>query len=319
MLGGLVSLGLALLTLATLATLLAEQWWIFDLASHFRPHYLVGAALLLLVAALLGARVMALAVVLLALPHGFVVFWQLGGVPAQAEAGASGPALTVTTINVHYRNPHHDRVLAYVGRVQPDIVLLQEIVPAWHGAVEALAVEYPNVAPADWRQGADNVLLSRHPIAAQRRHFPDGRGFDLLDTEILWRGRRIRVVNVHPPYPMSERLWSWQGAHFRAIAGLAAANETPLVVAGDFNSTPWSPRFRRMLQDGGLALAAQSSWWPRTWPAPGGPGPGGGWAPGIPIDHVLVSGHWAVASVQRGAPVGSDHHPVTAILRLTAP
>ncbi len=90
----------------------------------------------------------------------------------------------------------------------------------------------------------------------------------------------------------------------------------PLIVAGDFNLTPWSPRFPAVLSASGLKLADTGSIWPHTWPAPSGWFYGGLVVRGFPIDHILVSRHFALLAARRGPDIGSDHLPVIVDLAL---
>ena len=97
-----------------------------------------------------------------------------------------------------------------------------------------------------------------------------------------------------------------------------AQSDMPVIVTGDFNLTPWSPRFRAAWRASGLTFAGDYRLWPKTWPAHAVP-----WKylpavliGGIPIDHVLVSRHFAVAAIRRGPYIGSDHYPVLADLYL---
>ena len=82
-----------------------------------------------------------------------------------------------------------------------------------------------------------------------------------------------------------------------------------MIVAGDFNATPWSPHFRDLLATTGLRDAGSGRGWLPTWPTWLGPA-------GIPIDHVLVKGPVTVAGLSLGPDVGSDYRPLVADLRV---
>jgi endonuclease/exonuclease/phosphatase (EEP) superfamily protein YafD len=83
-----------------------------------------------------------------------------------------------------------------------------------------------------------------------------------------------------------------------------------VIVAGDFNTSPWSPHFRELLAEAGLRNAAEGHGWIATWPS-------WFWPARVPIDHVLVGGRLGAASLERGPHIGSDHYPVVADLRLS--
>ena len=82
-----------------------------------------------------------------------------------------------------------------------------------------------------------------------------------------------------------------------------------MIVAGDFNVTPWSPHFRDLLKAAGLRNAACGPGYLATWPR-------WFWPARIPIDHVLLKGPWAVTTLRLGPAFGSDHYPIIADLCL---
>ena len=93
-----------------------------------------------------------------------------------------------------------------------------------------------------------------------------------------------------------------------------------LLIVGDFNATPYSPRFRALLGKSGLSLAGPRWPWPWSWPAGGALAVFSralaGVVPGIPIDHVAVSGRFALSRHRYGPALGTDHHPIVVNLVL---
>jgi endonuclease/exonuclease/phosphatase (EEP) superfamily protein YafD len=83
----------------------------------------------------------------------------------------------------------------------------------------------------------------------------------------------------------------------------------PLLIAGDFNTTPHSPHFTDLINRSGLRSAALGRHWAPTWPTFFMPA-------GIQIDHVLVSDGVAVKRFETGPAVGSDHLPIIVDLLL---
>ena len=77
------------------------------------------------------------------------------------------------------------------------------------------------------------------------------------------------------------------------------------------NSTPWSFTLRR--QDGRLGLERRTRAL-FSWPV----APTYGWTPPFPllaIDQVYAGSDWKTVSVKAGPKQGSDHLPVTVVLR----
>jgi endonuclease/exonuclease/phosphatase (EEP) superfamily protein YafD len=96
--------------------------------------------------------------------------------------------------------------------------------------------------------------------------------------------------------------------YLRHLAASLAAVEGPLILLGDFNVTPWSPDYRDLVAEAGLASASGGHI--ATWPV---------WSPllRIPIDHVFIRGPWSLLRAARGPDLGSDHYPILADLCLS--
>ena len=91
-----------------------------------------------------------------------------------------------------------------------------------------------------------------------------------------------------------------------------AFDRKSLIVAGDFNSTPWSFSLRRQDAQFGLERRTRALF---TFPvqtysryrahAP---------FPLFPIDQIYAGSDWKTVSVTRGPRLGSDHLPTIAVL-----
>ena len=167
------------------------------------------------------------------------------------------------------------------------------------------------------------VVMSRFPVEAFSVEMPrDARGRVLgypagravLDVG----GRDVVVWAVHPPSPLDWWSWHARNAYHLWVAERAAAEDatTPVIVAGDYNQTPWTPWHQRFLERSGLIDAAGTSWpaptrhpfWPFAWRAIA-----------IPIDRLSVRPGTGVNGLHVGPFLGSDHYPVTADLVLGRP
>ena len=74
------------LAVVALTTILARHWWVFDLTTHFRVHYVAAALLGLLVALTLRERWLALAIIVLAAPHTVMLTSMISTGTAQAAS-----------------------------------------------------------------------------------------------------------------------------------------------------------------------------------------------------------------------------------------
>ena len=306
------ALGLAV---ATALPLFGERWWYADLFSHFRFHYLAAATLAALVALALRAWPLAVVFLLLTGPHLEAVLHPFRSTPA-AAASVTGQTLRIATINVEWKNRQKDSVLRFVRETRPDLVVIQEAVPGWHATVERLASQFPYIAPANWRREPQNILLSKFPVLSARVQHPGPSYSNYLQARLRVGGKTVTVLAIHPPTPLNQALTAIHRSHFAAYRAAVGRAPGPVIIAGDFNLTPWSPRFRTFLARTKLSIADPGLAWPRTFPARTRYNVSDRLLPGIPIDHILVSRHFAVKHVRRGPFVGSDHYPLVADLVL---
>jgi endonuclease/exonuclease/phosphatase (EEP) superfamily protein YafD len=302
------------LALATGCTLAARLWWLFDLFSHFRLQYVVAAATLGVVALATHAWPTAAVLALVALLHGFAIkdLW-LGRTPAAAAGG--GVPLRVLSFNVLAHNLTPDAVFQFVRASDADLVVLVDAKRwRWRQVVSDLGRPYPYHAPLRWPQPPPVFVFSRFPIVsvdlvADEKTSPRAPRSCLL-VEIAVGGQRLVIAGVHSTWPgLSASGHHRRQRELERLAAIVRTIDRPVIVAGDLNCTPWSPRFRDLVGAAGLRNAADGQGYIATWPQ-------WFWPAQIPIDHVLLKGSLAVLRLRRGPALGSDHYPLIADLCL---
>ncbi len=287
--------------------------WPLDLFAHFRIQYaalfVLLAVLLLVLRRFVFASIAALGLIVSAVP----LFPYLARETDTGSAAAS-PAVNfrLLTFNVWFRNPDMTRVAAYIEGSQADAVVLQELTPSQAEALRPLLPTYPHYHIEPSRMGA--AVFSRWPMLGAES-VPLGKGAVegaiAAQVQIDWRGSPVTVLGVHLNWPLGPRNSAFRNEELATVVALAKAQPGPLIVAGDFNLTPWSEHFRAALADSGLHDAARGFGLHRSWPAQ--------FAPlSIRIDHCLLSQHWRSVAADIGPWLGSDHLPLVADLQLQA-
>ncbi len=114
----------------------------------------------------------------------------------------------------------------------------------------------------------------------------------------------IRLLAIHTLPPVRPNYAFLRDQQMQAAADWIHENDTPAIIIGDFNATPWSSAFRNMLERGSLQNSQVGYGIAGTWPAHGGP------LGMIPIDHCLHTSHWTVLDRRLGPNLGSDHRPL---------
>ena len=299
----LVWLALAAALAAVAAIALSDRWWLFELAGHFRYHLIAGALPFALLALWRGPRWIALVLAATAVWHAY----EIERAPYAPEAAAAQPAaLKIVSFNLFWANRSHAEVIRFLDWTDADIVVLQETTTEWSRALTALAPRYPHRFPDATEPHPGVLVLSKSPLA------PHGLQMPYATTmNVRWRDGTILLIGVHTVLPFGEIGRGVQAETLRRIADAAAAASGPVVVAGDFNHTPYTPRFARLAAEGRLLAARHPGLWPITWRAQFRGVPVLDRLFGLPIDQVLVNDHFAVRTVAIGPELGSDHLPVT--------
>jgi endonuclease/exonuclease/phosphatase (EEP) superfamily protein YafD len=295
--------GLITLWCALLAAMLGRYAWPLDLFTHFRVQctlsfLIVAIVLFALRWPLLGA-VAVVGAVLGAIP---IVSYM--GVPtARAEAGTE--KFRVIAFNTWFRNHDYAAIGRYLEHAQPDVVVLEELTRQQGLRLGEFMPSYPHSFNEPRPHGV--VVFARWPIVSAESLALTASPALVARVTLDWHGTQVTVLGVHLHWPLGPGSSRLRNAELAAVASFAAAHDGPLIVAGDFNVTPWSSHFRDTLERSGLSDSAAGHGLAPSWPSQFPP-------LGIRIDHCLVSRHWRSVAVRVGPSLGSDHQTLIADL-----
>lgn len=292
--------------------ILSTTMWVADLVNFLRPHLLFIAACLF-ISSLLLRRAATAVLGTLALSSALLPFFYLSP-PTDAKPGTQ---LTVVTANVYIDNRDPARFLSLPGVSAADVLVLQETTPQWQDVLTA-AGTWSFESSRNLEANNDMKLFSRFPIVSATTISPQstdtGRRF-AIRYELLVGQRIVAIYAVHPQTPRSPTMWRERSAYLRDLADALKSerSDTPVIIAGDWNTPSWSPFFRAFLSSTGYRTT-ESRWWPR---------PTrfslrfGSWTQlGTPIDRIVVSPAIGLERLVMGATFGSNHLPVMATLNL---
>lgn len=296
-----------------LSLMLSRSIWPADMANFLRPHLLaVGVGLFVLGVAMRRRSTFA------------------GGVAALAAAVApyallpspapdlGGRPFTLVSANVLVENPNPGPFLSVPQIASADILVLQEMTSRWQDALSASG-HWPHESGADLGAANEMKVYSRFPILGETAVFPesgdtDGRHPIRLELQV---GDRVVVVYaIHPQTPRGLAMWRERAAYLRDLAAAlrGEAADAAVIVAGDWNTPPWSPFFRDLLATTGYRTT-ESRWWPS--PTRFSVRYGGLTWMGTPIDRVVLSPNVGLVEAATGPKFGSNHLPV--VVRLSLP
>ncbi len=248
-----------------------------DSLSMLRP--ILGAACLLAVAAVSRKplRVLLLAAGFLSLT------FTLLSLPTVQQGGG----FRIYSKNLRYDNADIDPIFHDITKAKVEVVMLQEVSAINKPLLKKLGPEFPYQHVCATKARSNIALASKYPFVTPPK-CSKSRAF--LITRIAPGGEDIWIASMHIPWPWPANTENSERETWAALAMLSG----PMVLAGDFNSFPWSTRMSRVMTltktrpAGPLRLTLNH----RKIPAI------------LPIDYVLATGG---GFVEKRPLFGSDH------------
>ncbi len=288
------------------------QWvWWLDVLANFRAQYVVALAVLGLVIMMSRWRKSGYIVLGVALVNLIVVLPLYIGSPA--EASIDSESIRVMSFNLLSTNENYSEVIDYIETVDPDLVLLHEASRPWEVAMESAGLDYEILRPRSDDLIFGTLVLARGTdLTAVSHGFAAGnpRAVALDLTPPGWT-TPLAVLGTHPLAPTDQDRADLRDAQL-AFAGTWASDQTaPFIVVGDFNSTPWSWPFRRLMSSADLNNSQIGFGLQPSFPTTSS------LLLRVPIDHLLYSEGLEVTGRQLGPALGSDHFPLIVDLQRT--
>lgn len=285
--------------------------WIVG-ASYFAIRYLVGAE-----AAVPSWAVAVLACFLTAW-HGFHMLPYLPVYPVQVKAAESQNAsssddgtVRLVISNVEEENEQYEVWMWTIEEAEPDILVVVEVDERWVQATDRLLKKYPYRVIHPQNNWYGMMMLSRLPIESHELRFLVQDDVPSIDAFIRLKDRTlVRVVAVHPrpPEPIRGNDSTARDAELTLWGQELAREKRPVIIGGDLNDVAWSPTTRLFLRTSGLLDPRRGRGFFNTFNAKH-------FFIRFPVDHVFVSAHFAIRSIERLPFVGSDHFPMRIDLR----
>jgi len=287
--------------LAILPTLLAcgARWsWFLELFTHFRPQSL-------LVLTIAGLCLVAMKRWKLALVVVIAWSWNLYLIGPyflpNNTAIIEGESLRVLSVNLFGENRQFERCLTMIRQLDADLVVCLEASQPWAENLQNLSDLYPYRYFTERQDNFGIAVLSRIPWQDVKLAEIDSP-VPSVQVTCRYSGRDFTFIGTHPP-PPGRRNSPIRNRQLDDLAKLVAKIDMPTIVAGDLNTTPWSPNFQDIVATSRLVDTRKGYGIQTTWPSWLGP-------LGIPIDHVLVSREFRVESCAATTNFGSDHRGI---------
>ena len=280
------------------------QWtaWPFELVSNFPVQLLVLALLLAIVAALARTWV-GLALAAVALAVNLAVVAPLFTSDPRA-ARDSGPRLTLGHLNGQTRSIDIAALGRYIVDQRFDVFVVldpqQEDVPLLARAVPGYQVADTGSRPGPSTDFVRAVVLSRIPVTGVVHPADPALGPSAVTFTASVADGPVTVLVLGTPSPTTPSRAHDRDTVLTAAARWSLAQGTRRIVEGDFNATPWSPEFRRLVHEGALYDSLEGYGLQPTWPS-------ATFLVRIPIDHALLGPGLAATDRATGPTFGSQH------------
>jgi endonuclease/exonuclease/phosphatase (EEP) superfamily protein YafD len=226
-----------------------------------------------------------------------------------------GPSLRVATVNLLADNrDKRAAVRRVVEQEDVDVVVLSEYTNEYQRIFqsEGADAKYPYRVESPVPTGAGGIaLFSRYPLLDPQRLVLGHRAIQAVVN--VW-GIQVTVLGIHAQKPSEDEVDAWKDA-MSAIGRQALSRPGPVIVAGNFNASPYNHAFREMV-DGPLNDSAEDlgeAWRLPTWDD------NGPFGPMVMFDHVLTSPGAVATGLRTLSIPGSDHRMLQATLRLDQP
>ena len=290
--------------LASILAFFGEWWWLLDLIANFRVQLVVvgvavvlgGLALRIPSVAVIGATLIAVNLVPIA--------------PLYLGASADGEQtdLRVVSYNLLFSTTEEsDEVIDWLKDLEADVVFLQEAGRRWVTLLGRADLPWEMVGPVT-RPGEVFGTLALVPQGADAAYIDLGERA-AVEVTLDAGGQTITLLGVHLISPYDSFRSDERNDELLAIGEWAATQDGPAAIVGDFNSTPFTWAFRRMLELGGLENSQSGFGVQATWPT-------GNFVLRVPIDHLVHSGGLEVIDRRVLQSYGSDHLPIAIDLAL---
>lgn len=293
--GGLVEVAVILSLAGPWLGLLGRWHWVLDLFTHFHWQYAVISLLALL---WLGFRRRwlqagaALATLL------FSAFLLTGD---RQIADFKDGRMRVVSLNVLAGLENKEPAIEWMRKSGADVLLLYEVDGGWAAALQSsLKSEYPHQFIELRSDNFGVAALSRVTMEAELVQGPNSITTS-VQAKVSMDGQPLLLLGIHPVPPMGE---AWATARDNQMTDLArhvAAQDLPVLVAGDFNASPWSVGVRLLRTGNSLGFRAAFPMTRPTWMARS--------IFAIPIDLVMTTPQIGIVEREVGPDVGSDHRP----------
>ncbi len=293
------------LLLSNIFSLFADNYWAFDLFSHFRVQYLAGAGIVIIL--LLFSRNWLL--VFFTLIVGCFNAYEIS--KFSNKINLENWKMSIYSQNILVSNNNVSKIISHIKNNPYDIVILQEAAPDIIQYIDDLKKTYPYIIDKTKYNAYGYLILSKHKIT-KLDLIPFKHSGYFTNEAIKFSvyissfDEDIVFYTIHTPPPIGKETKNWRDVELNDLSATIALDSSKYkIFLGDWNITPYSPVFKRIIEQSNLNYYSSGKYTVGTWPA---------FLEfkifQIAIDQILVSDNLLADINIMEDSFGSDHYPL---------
>lgn len=229
----------------------------------------------------------------------------------QYEESSEENTLKVIAVNIWWKNNHIYEMKKFLEDVDADVMMLIELTDEHYIALKDFFEEkypYSNlVFEKEDKPFAGTTIYSKYPLEIDHTKVHTGFDFGYVRTRVDVGDRFINTYVLHSSAPISYKYWEDRNLQLEELVYDVNANTTgDTIIAGDFNTTPWSNYYEQFTNSLDNSYVNVSKF----------KGPNFTWSLGrfgflqSHIDHFFITEDLGVKSMEIKNFPGSDHKAV---------
>jgi endonuclease/exonuclease/phosphatase (EEP) superfamily protein YafD len=213
--------------------------------------------------------------------------------------------ISFLAVNVLQDNQDPKKLLHYISKKKPQVILLLEVNQRWFGDLKELKKSHPHSIQHPLENEYGIALYSALPLENAVVKFLIESDVPSIETTVILASKeKIKVFALHPKPPRpQDGPTTERDAELVMIAKAVQKESMPVVVLGDLNDVAWSHTTRLFTRISGLLD-------PRIGRGPFATFPAKYPLLRFPLDYVFHSKELRLVDIQVLGEMGSDHLPI---------
>ena len=159
-------------------------------------------------------------------------------------------SLKVMSVNVRFENENFAAINNLIKEENADVLILIELSSQIYGKIkDTINADYPYKSKTSSFYGY-NQIFSKFPVIASADISASENNIGYLKAEIAAKDKTYRIYAAHANPPLTQESFAFRNQYLQTLArDINQELSGNLIVAGDFNVSPWSYYYQQFLKD----------------------------------------------------------------------